>query len=456
MLAAPIGEATPLNTTTPKRQRTRGVAPANWQFRDGRPRWIPSRTLREAGWRGRDLKAPKSGDWLSRGLSIDMAEAINQAVAAWRRGELVPDAFADIAPQGATAKPRMTTAQRLERHSIGTLIDEYLASHEVQELKPRTQAEYKSKLKRLADALAGYFATPSRNPKPAEKAAYDEKVATVRAWSVKVLQTPEEEEDGEALLYTVYWGLRKKAGAHTADGVLRVTSSWLEWCRTQKRAIRTNPTQDVKRKALDGRMRPASWPELLALVEAAEGLGYPSIADSIILGVDLSWSQADRLALTWKQVSAAYRVRARRVKTNRPGETPLLDALGKPRIDKIRERQKGLYGENVKPTHVLICETTGEPWGASHYQVTFAEIRRQAARKVASAIEVLDKDLRCTAVTVAYDAGLSEVQIAGRTLHSLKQIREILDGHYGQIGREVSNQGAHLLNTYLAEKGYKL
>lgn len=452
-----------------KAQRARdGVTPANWQWRDGRPRWIPSPTLRQAGWRGRDLQDPRSGAWLAMGASMDAAGAINQAIGLWKKGQLVPALFADIAPPNACAKPRLTDEQKLERHSVGALIDAWGGaknkdgswrvepSNEFSLLAPRTQVEYRSKLKRLVEALAGYYKPLPRDAGERETEAYVSAVREIRALSVKYLQTPEEDEDGDSELYTVYWGLRKHCGLHQADGVLRTTSAWLEWCKSRKRAIRSNPVTDVDRVTLPGRLRPATWDELKALIEAAERLGYASIADSIILGIDLSWSEIDRLQLTWSQISAEHRVRTRRVKTNRPGETPLLDALGVPRLAKIRARQRQLFGETVHPTHVLICETTRQPWGSSHYQVTLAEIRREAAKTVPSAGDVLDKDLRSTAVCVAYEAGLSKIQIAGRTLHSLRQIEEILDKHYGAIGREVSDQGAALLNTYLKAKGISL
>lgn len=460
-------------TKTPKAdkpaQRARGgVTPANWQWRDGRPRWIPSPTLRKAGWSGRDLKDPRSGAWLAMGVSIDAAGAINQAVLAWKQGQLVPASYADIAPANACAKPRLTDEQRLERHSVGALIDEWVGaknpdgtwriepSNEVSLLAPRTQVEYRSKLKRLVDALAGYYKPLLANASELERETYVAATREIRALSVKYLQTPEDDEDGDAELYVAFWGLRKHCGVHQADGVMRTASAWLEWCKKRKRAIRSNPVTDVDRVELPGRLRPATWEELGALIRAAEKLGYPSIADSIILGIDLSWSEIDRLQLTWPQISAENRVRTRRQKTNRPGETRLLDALGVPRIAKIRQRQRELFGDKVKPTHVLICETTKKPWGSSHYQTTLAEIRRLAATEVPTAGEVLDKDLRSTAVCVAYNAGLSKIQIAGRTLHSLRQIDEILDKHYGQIGREVADQGADLLNSYLDAKGISL
>jgi hypothetical protein len=109
-----------------RRMRRHNDAPANWQFRAGRPRWIPSPALRKAGWRARDLK-DAAGTFLSEGLSRDAARAINAAVAAWRAGEPVDAAFASIAPEGAGVASDGALPQAVDRLSIGRLIDAYNA-----------------------------------------------------------------------------------------------------------------------------------------------------------------------------------------------------------------------------------------------------------------------------------------------------------------------------------------
>lgn len=432
---------------TKSKIRSHGAAPANWQYRDGRPRWIPSPRLRAAGWKGFDLRDNK-GAYLGKGASIDAAERINAAVAAWRAGEAIAPEFHALAPGQSAQLPRPAAATS---RSIGPLIDAYTASNEFLALKPKTQAEYRSKLKRLVDTLAGYPILPPDAKDPAYLAA----VAGARAWVIDVLDTPKVGEDRDGVLYTVYWGLRGKISLHMANGVMATASAWLDWCKERRRVIHSNPAHDVNRTRAEGRMQPASWEVLAAMVKAAEEAGYPSIADSFILGADLSWSQGDRLALTWGQI-VDDRVRARRIKTNRPGEVRLLKALGQARLPKIRARQnKALGGTNLY-THIIVCETTAAPWKSDHYRHTVAEIRKRAALTCPAAAGFMDKDLRCTAVCVAYDAGLNTVQIAGRTLHSLDQVTTMLDDHYGKIRRDVGDAASSMLDAYLAEKGVAL
>lgn len=455
--------------TTPRKIRARGALPANWKFRDGRPRWEPGPGLRASGWRGRDLKGPDG--FLTEGASIDMARSINEAVAAWRAGDLVPADYADIAPPGACATASLTRAQLLDRRAIGRLLDAYLASREFKGMQvkrdgrtiiegglaPATQREYASKLSRLVDVLAGYAVQLPRDAKPADRQLYEARRAGVRSMSIDVLEPPAFGSADKPLLYTAYWKMREHAGHHMANGTLRVASAWLDWCLRIENAVRLNAAKLVDMQEAPGRLRVATWEELQAYVTAADRLGYPSIGDSVILGVDLSWNQGDRLALTWDKISAEHRVRGVRRKTGRAGETQLLPTLGIPRLQAIRERQAAILGPGASYTHVLVCETTGAPWAADHYRHTFREeVRAEAIKICPSCATLNDQDLRDTAVTIAYEAGLTEPEIASRTLHSLKRIREILDAHYGEISRQVGDNGAAKLTAYLASKGRAL
>lgn len=420
--------------------------PPGWHWRDGRPRWIPSPTLRKAGLKGQDLKDAR-GQWLARGASIDAADALNKA-AAQRRAGLAP------APRAE------------DRRSIGALLDAYLGDP-ARKLAPsrefdaiKNKADRRSKLSRMVDVLAGYTQKPGPGAKPAELEAYAAARATVRAFSIDVLEPPAFEDtpdlsEAQGPLYDLYWKLHDHVGLNMAHGVLSDVSAWLEWC-VKRRALRQNWAKLVDRETPPGRIRVATWDELRALIAAATDAGLHSIADSIILGVDLSWSQTDRLGLTWGQISADYTVKGSRQKTGRKGETPLLEALGRPRIDAIRRRQADLYGANVKPTHVLVCELTGKRWSARYYREKFAEIRAAAALKVPSCATVKDLDLRDTAITVGKAAGLSAEQIATRSLHSLKRIHDVLDKHYVELGQEIADAGASKLNEYLAAKGVAL
>ncbi len=447
-------------TTTRRRLRRHNDAPANWQYRDGRPRWIPSPALRKAGWRARDLK-DTAGAFLTEGLSRDAARAINAAVAAWRGGEPVDAAYASIAPEGAVMAAAGALPQAVDRLSIGRLIDAYVASREFAGatdargvttggLKASTRAGYVKSLKRLVDTLAGFAVLPDKADAPA-MARYALAVATVRAARASILEPVETATGMANLLYDAYWKLHAHAGQHQAYAVLAAASAWLKWCQKHQSAtIRRSWASDVSRDTPAGRIRPWTVAEFTAMVAAADRLGLHSIADSITLGLDLSWSLIDRIKMTHATL-AGDRATAARSKTGRVGGTPLT-RLGRARMVIIRERHKAMAAH---PTHVLISEATRQPYdeNGDHYRNQFAKVRAEAALTVASCAEIRDQDLRDTAFTWMKNAGLSDDGIASRTLQSRRHIADLGDNAYGEIGPEISDPAARLFEAYLDRQG---
>ena len=325
-----------------------------------------------------------------------------------------------------------------------------------------TQAGYRKSLKRLVDTLAGYAVLPDRAD-PAAAAAYDLAVATIRASHASILQ-PVETPDGMVnLLYKAYWRLHAAAGVHQAYAVLAAASAWLKWCQKhQSDSIRRSWASEVSRDTPPGRIRPWTVAEFRAMVAAADALGLPSIGDSIVLGLDSSWSWADRAALPWSRL-VADRLRTAtalsdpdadrigRQKTGRVGGAPLT-SLGRARVALIRARQAAMPAH---PTHVLISEATGRPYNpdGSHYRRQFEKVRKHAALTVPSCREIRDQDLRDTAFTWMKNAGLSDDGIASRTLQSRQHIGQLGDAHYGEIGPEISDPAAALFDAYLIKQG---
>lgn len=467
-------------TTKPRRFRRHGDAPANWQWRPradgtGRPRWIPAPGLRKAGWRARDLK-DEAGAFLSEGLSRDAARDINAAVDAWRRGDLVPADFADIAPPGAAEQGGVALPVAIDRLSIGRLLDAYMgaknpatgewegASREFAGapdgrggvaggLKPSTQRSYRTSLKRMVDTLAGFAALPAKDD-PDALDRYDLAVATVRASKVTALE-PTETDDGVVdLLYTAYWKLHEHVGKHQAYAVLAAASAWLSWCRRHQSRSIQNWAAEVRRDTPPGRIRPWTVEEFKAMVAAADAMGLHSIGDAIVLGLDLSWSQIDRLSLTWARLKNGRALTGAdgRQKTGRVGGTPLT-TLGRNRVAQITERQRAMA---AKPTHVIWCELTDKPWEGDHYRKQFAVIRAEAAKTCPTAADVRDQDLRDTAFTWMKNAEIDDDGIASRTLQSRKHIAQLGDANYGEIGPEIADRAGRQFDAYLIKSGVTL
>lgn len=463
--------------TKPRRYRRHGDAPANWQFRPrpdgtGRPRWIPAPGLRKAGWRARDLK-DEQGAFLSEGLSRDLAREINAAVDAWRRGELVPAAFADIAPEGAAEQAETARPVAVDRLSIGRLLDAYFDSREFQGspdnrgqqvggLKPSTQRSYRTSLKRLVDTLAGFVALPAKDD-PDALDRYDMAVAIVRASKVTTFAPSETDQGVVDLLYTAYWKLHAHVGKHQAYAVLAAASAWLAWCRRHQSRSIQNWAAEVRRDTPPGRIRPWTVEEFKTMVATADAMGLPSIGDAIVLGLDLSWSQVDRLSLTWDRLKNGRALTGvdGRQKTGRVGGTPLT-SLGRARVAQIIERQRAMP---AKPTHVLWCEATGKPWQGDFYRKQFAEVRAEAAKTCPSLLigppsdpdkGAGDADLRDTAFTWMKNAEINDDGIASRTLQSRKHIAQLGDANYGEIGPEIADRAGRQFDAYLIKSGVVL
>ncbi len=69
-------------------------------------------------------------------------------------------------------------------------------------------------------------------------------------------------------------------------------------------------------------------------------MGFLSVGDAVVLGLDLSWSRQDLLAINLDQVSDDGHVKHRRIKTGVAGNPPLL-ALGRQRASKAIARAPG-------------------------------------------------------------------------------------------------------------------
>lgn len=448
--------------------------PAGWTWRatkdgGGRPRWIPSPALRTAGWKGRDLK-DKHGQWLARGPSIDAADALVGAVTGWRAGQLVPAVFSASAPAGACDTPGAGAAPKADRLSLGALVLAWTGdpkadpvippAPEFAKLARATQRDYRGKLKRLLDVLAGYVSeTPANTPGSNAWADYQAKLALVRAASIYTLEPREDASGMTDLLRAAYWRMHADVGKHQAHGVMAVASAWLKWCReTQSRTIQN--WTEFKRETPPGRVRVATWEEFAHLVATADKMGKQGVADAMVLAVATNWSEIDVLRLTWPRVKGNRAITGAdgRQKTGVVGSTPIL-SFGVARLDQIRERHAAL---KVSPTTIVHLPRQrqhaqrGPEADADYLRGQYAEVRAEAAKTLPSVASLLFADLRDTAFTIGREAGLSNAHLAGRTLQTLKSVDQLSQRHYGEITHEIGEQGLDLLETYIATKGYKL
>lgn len=457
-----------------RRQRAHGVLPAGFTWRDGRPRWIPSPTRRDQGWRATDLATEARGKkvWMTQGQAVDRCKAINAAVAAWTlRGEMVPADMAAFAPAGSLDASRPSPAAIKSRRSIGALWDAWVVSDKF--ILPRgkgglaesTKTDYRSKGRRLFQALVEDDQDP-------------DKVKALRALDISTLAAPEEEEDDFPLEDAYAW-LLENVGHAQAFGIMAVASTWLDWCRRKKRikVLNPNPVEMIDRARPDGRIRIASPEEVRALVAAADELKLPSIGDAVLMGLDLGWSLIDILRLDWRRVVMAPNPetgvphlvvkRVARQKTGVASSDIPLMTLGLHAVARIRAR---FADRDVTPTHLIVREASPRNrsgvWTPRGFNDAWNLVRAEAARTAPTLLGVEGEgddavapfnfmDLRDTFITLAREVPLTVEETTQRSLHkSNARVHAVWQAHYGTATPRMGAAGARKMDAHLAETGW--
>lgn len=448
-----------------RKQRAHGVLPKGFTWRDGRPRWIPSPTRREQGWRPVDLAVitPRSKTWLSMGDAITRAEAINAAVQAWvLRGVPVPPGMAAFAPKGSVDASAPSPSQVADRRSIGGLADAWLASPSFTlergqgGLSDTSKGDYRRKLNRLFEAMV-------ESDSPA-------KVQALRALPIETLAAPEEEGEDFALERAYQW-LMANAGHNMAYGVLQVASIWLTWCWEKKRirALSANPVRLIDRTPPEGRIRVGTVQEIAALVAAGDALpGHAFVVDALLLALDLGWSLADVLRLDWRRVvkvDGQWKVtRNARQKTGVVGSAIPFMAIGAARLDRIVARNAAAV---VTGPYVVARDPAAVRPITPRLFNTFWNAVRDKAAEAAPSLKTGDgldgsehagpfnfMDARDTFITLAREAELTVEQTCSRSQHQPTRVHAVWQKHYGAITPATAASGAAKMGAHLAGAGW--
>jgi integrase len=458
-----------------RRQRPHGVLPAGFVWREGRPRWIPSPSRREQGWRPVDLARVERGAkvWLAQGAAIERCHAINAAVAAWTlRGVAPPADMAAFAPKGSVDASRPSPSEQKSRRSIGALADAWLASDKFTlrrgqgGLADSTKIDYRSKLNRLFVALVEDEANP-------------DKIARLRDLDIDTLAAPEDEGDDFPLDQAYSW-LMKNVGHAQAHGVLSVASAWFTWCWRKKRikALATNPVELIDRTTPEGHIRIASPDEVRALIAAADVVGHPSIGDAVLLALDLGWSLTDLLRLDWRRVitqpnpeTGEPHMVVKRVARQKTGvassDIPLM-ALGLAAVARIRAR---FADAKVSPTHLIVREPSPRNrtgvWTTKAFNDAWNVVKTRAAQEAPTLLGIEGKgddsvspfdfmDLRDTFITLAREVPLSVEETTQRSLHkSNARVHAVWQKHYGAATPLMGAAGARKMDAHLAATGWR-
>ncbi len=391
-------------------------------WRGGRPRFEPSKTLRNMGLKGEDLRHA-DGRWFSEGECLD-----------WDRTVLRPriEAARALRAENPKARPATLSRRLLPVYSLGQMFGDLWQRPEFsgqaitdgrrrrKPLAAKTVKWYKS----MAQLVARF---------DADVWASDATAMTASQWSAFL-------EKVEA-----------KHGLDTARAVRATLSMAFKRMkiRTRKGEL---PMQDASLPMPQPRLRVGEVKEMEHLIRTADEMGRPELGDAILLGLATCQRQGDRLSLEGGQIVDGEIILKQR-KTGAIVAVPALAQLTT-RLAAAKERRKA---HKVQWPQLVIDEKIVRPWatGGDHYRHVFAEVRDKAAETMPSLEGFRDQDLRDTGITWLANAGCDAIRIASISGHSLETIHSILK-HYLARHPDQARAAIGQLAAWLEAKGAKL
>jgi hypothetical protein len=394
-------------------------------WRNGRPRFSPSKSMREQRYESKDLKTD-DGFWMTAGQALEWSRAFEQQLAVAKR----------VAGRKPKKKPSSALpVQRPRYYPVSQLFDEWLKACylkvELGDLQKKTVVEYGYKIR----AIEKY-----------EPAVYNSEVLAL---------------DGD-ICEGVYDSLRLKAGLPTAVGCIRVLGVAIEWGRKRRKeylgAMTGNPAHGLDMTTPPPRIRVGSIEEIDCLVATADAMGWHEIGDAIVFAVWSGQRQADRL-LYINEGEKNGRMVFRQQKTGAIVSIKRAPEL-KMRLEaaKIRRAEK-----KIKTDFVVFNERGRAPFQNSFYSHMILDIRKVAAagqpnalgqptvEPMPSVMTLTDQDFRDTAVTWLARAGATIPEICAITGHSFKTANEILK-HYLALDEEMADSAIDKLTIWHAKE----
>jgi len=394
-------------------------------WRDGRPRFVPGKTLRAMGYKGEDLKHP-SGQFYTLSEAAKWSEDFCQNLLDRR------------AAKASGKKPRRPKNSLPSAYCFGQLMADWLIMLTTQRLGQGKRGQ-----KSLSDKTITFYQFNAN-----KLSEYD---AELWASPAAAISRP--------VAYGIYEALRDDVGLHNTRAMIATARSAYSW-GVKKGLVPQNPFRELGMQTPDPRQRVGTIPEMVNLIAAADAIGRPEVGDCIMLGLLTGQRQGDRLQLAGgNQVDG--RINLQQSKTRAIVSIPAMAQL-KQRIEAARERRKHL---SVDYPHLIIDEVAGRPFAPSgdHYRKQFTRARKAAIEgiKAPDGSWVLeptpelegfrDQDLRDTAVTWLANAGCTVPEISSITGHNEVSIYQILK-HYLARSPEQADAAMAKMQSWLSAK----
>ena len=452
-------------------RKARRDDPPYMDWRGGRPVWNPGPALRRDGWTLIPLKS-ETGDYLKRGLARIMAREINRDVALWR--DRPNDPALRYAPHGEAAL--IASPDRAARN-LANGLERFKAHRTFKVLAAKTRAEYTKSLARFI-AWGGdkHPETINRKLLTAFYEAEWDHIFARRAlgWTEEDWTAAPRTSDADGarhvaavraerwLAYDDYRdGGPNVPGLGQINAIIRAVSRLYSFMDLELNWVTDgyNPASKFRLDALKPRLVLPSDDALVALVEAAEGMGLASVGDALVILSNAGPRPGDMIGWT-VDMWATGRITGRIRKTNAQSDFKFPAVLQR-RMTQIQTR-RAEAGQQGQPL-ILMTEAQGVAYTVSHLSHQFDDVRTAAAAQartrkepaLAEEIEGLTVyDFRKKAITRLHAAGNSRDDIAAITRHSFKTVSTILD-HYIIPTGEVADKAVDRLDAYMKERGVK-
>lgn len=366
------------------RKNTPKIKYVSW--RNGRPRFTPSPTLRQRGYQPHDLRR-EDGEWMTAGEALDWSRAFEREAQALK-------AAVDKRRNRKPPPP----PKPVSFYTVADLLRDFEMSLAFRDRAEKTQADYSQKIRSIERHLPD-------------------------AWKA------EAEALTQPICFGMYDELRGKTGLPTANAAMRILGIAYTWAMSRGKlpGIAVNPAHKLQMKKLEPRVRAGEREEIEHMIATADRIGRPEIGDMIALGVWSGQRQGDRLAY---QLAGRRngRIMLRQSKTKVLVDIREFSELRK-RLDAAQERRKLA---EVVSSHVILDERTWTPFKPDHYRHVYDEVRRHAKKIMRSCATLRDQDLRDTAVTWLFRAGCTIGEICAITGHSLATATQILEHYFAR------------------------
>lgn len=385
-------------------------------WRNGRPRFQPSPSLRRQGHQGHDLKLQDADGrlrWMTEGEALDWSIAFQARVGAERQAardaRRKAEERAEAEARAASRRqPRMEAARS---YTLGQMLEDHKL-HGTRRLKKSTRRVYGEFLKTFA-------------------------AEAPRAWAAEALSIT------RPVVIGIYEDLLERRGRAMAYQCVMYLHAVYNWAidrgrLTRPQGVPGNPASRIPMEKPQPRIRTLTVADWLHLVAAADAAGFADIGDAVVWGALGAQRAGDRLAMTPATIVDG-RACLVQEKTGQDVAVPLSRHL----LKRLKARPVPAGARAI-----IRHAETGDPMPYPTYAGRFRKARAEAAKDRPHLSDFHDQDLRDTAISWLAQSGCTDFEIMAVSGHGHAGKTRVL-GHYLQIDNQLADAAIAKLDRWL-------